>query len=92
MLHDLVEAHGGHLNYHHQREVKYVASAMWLQHEVSRRRGIINQLSMAELNGFLSQAQRIGSHFTREQAAVLDETIRFTKSDPTVFHPDDEDD
>ena len=92
MLHDLVDANGGHLSFHHKREVKYVAFAMWLQHEVARGRKIIGQLSMAELTGILGQAQRIGSHFTREQAAVLDETIRLTKSDSTAFHPDDEED
>ncbi len=90
MIQDLVETYGGHLSYHHQREVKYVVFAMWLQHEAARRRSIINHLSMAELSNFLSQAQRIGSHYTREQAEVSDDTVRFMKADPTAFHPDDE--
>jgi hypothetical protein len=90
MLYDLVEGYGEQLSFHHRREVKFVVFAMWLQHESSRRRAILNHLSMSELGGFLSQSQRIGAHFTREQAAILDETIRFTKADLTAFHPDDE--
>lgn len=78
------------LTLHHQREVEVVVFTAWLQSEISEHGlGIVMPNANGhQLGAALGQAQRASAHFTREQAAAFDRTVRLVRSNPHLFGPE----
>ncbi|MFC5343502.1 hypothetical protein ACETK8_09695 [Brevundimonas staleyi] len=84
----LVESYAGGLSYHHRREVEFYLFMAWLQDQLSRFG--VDQLHGASLGQYATcfdQAQRIGGHFTREQAGVYDMCVRHLREHVNNFDP-----